>query len=225
MDIQDNIFDDMQMHMHMDMQENEYDNQYDNDFTNDNSEEYLHVFNNIKGNSNNKKSLRRTLLYLIIFLSMTILKKNRLRFFTELLLNETNIRIFKCISNNFDPNFCVHDYLDKNFRTPDLNMFLKYRTELNNNIKSYINPDLQWLYDNIEALNRCNNNDEFDQDIEFTSPPYLKSIINNLKTLYNYFLKKIEKNNKIKKKVVITYKKQIEKKSNQVKKKIVITFK
>jgi len=129
--------------------------------------------------------------------------------FTELLLNEDNTDIFICISNKFDKDFYIHDNLDNNFRTPELDLYLKNRTELYNNknfnLQFYIDPNLQWLYDNIIALNRWNNNtDELYEDIKFSIPPYLKSIINNLRTSYNYYLKKIEKENN--KRVIITYK-------------------
>jgi hypothetical protein len=185
------------------------DEQYYNSILQNNSQEninkYEYVYNKIKdGNTDDQILLKRIILYLINFESKNIIAK--LRFFTELLLNEENINIFICISSNFDPNFYVHDYSDKNFRTPDLEMYLTNRMELYNNknfnLQFYIDPDLEWLYDNIIALNRWNNNtDELYEDIKFTTPPYLKSIINNLKTSYNYYLKKIKKE-----KVRITYK-------------------
>jgi hypothetical protein len=184
---------------------------YYNTILQDNSQEYEYVYDKIKnGNSDYQILLKRIILYLINFESKTIIAK--LRFFTELLLNENNINIFICISDKFDKNFYIHDYLDTNFRTPELDLYLKNRTELYNNknfnLQFHIDPDLQWLYDNIIALNRWNNNtDELREDIKFINPPYLKSIINNLKTSYNYYLKKIEKeNNKVNKRVIITYK-------------------
>jgi hypothetical protein len=183
---------------------------YYNTILQDNSQEniyeYEYVYDKIKdGNSDNQILLKRIILYLINFESKTIIAK--LRFFTELLLNEENINIFICISSNFDPNFYVHDYLDENFRTPDLQLYLTNRMELYNNknfnLQFHIDPNLQWLYDNIIALNRWNNNtDELFEDIKFSTPPHLKSIINNLRTSYNYYLKKIEKENK---RVVITF--------------------
>lgn len=178
-------------------------------YTNDNSQEYAYVYNKIKeGNSDYHILLKRIILYLINFESKDIIEYNKLRFFAELLLNEDNNNIFICISNKFDKNFYIHDNLDNNFRTPDLELYLKNRTELYNNknfnLQFYIDSDLQWLYDNIIALNRWNNNtDELYEDIKFTTPPYLKSIINNLKTSYKYYLKKIRKENK---RVIITYK-------------------
>ena len=214
MDIQDNTL--ANEYKYDDLRENKYEYEYEyEDFcnnTNDNSEEYIDIYNNIRGNSDNEIKAKETLLYLINLLSKKVLKYNRFRFVAELLLYETNIQIFKCISNKFDPNFYVHDYLDKNFRTPDLDFYLNNRTKIYNNEQFdkqvHIDFDLKWLYDNIEKLRRWKNNvDELDQDIKFSSPPYLKSIINNLKILCNYYLKRIEKeNNKIKKRVVITFK-------------------
>lgn len=198
----------------MDIQEkNEYEYEYEYEdiceYTNDNSQEYAYVYNKIiEGNSDDHILLKRIILYLINFESKDIIVYNRLRFFTELLLNEDNINIFICISNKFDKNFYIHDHLDINFQTPDLELYLKNRTELYNNknfnLQFYIDSDLEWLYDNIIALNRWNNNtDELYEDIKFSTPPYLKSIINNLKTSYKYYLKKIRKE---KKRVIITYK-------------------
>jgi hypothetical protein len=180
------------------------------DCTNDNSHEYAYVYNKIRDvNSYYHILLKRIILYLINFESKDIIAYNKLRFFTELLLNEDNTDIFICISNKFDKDFYIHDNLDNNFRTPELDLYLKNRTELYNNknfnLQFYIDPNLQWLYDNIIALNRWNNNtDELYEDIKFINPPYLKSIINNLRTSYNYYLKKIEKENN--KRVIITYK-------------------
>lgn len=200
----------------MDIQEkNEYEYEYKYkyedfcEYTNYNSQEYAYVYNKIiEGNSDDHILLKRIILYLINFESKDIIVYNKLRFFTELLLNEDNINIFICISNKFDKNFYIHDHLDKNFQTPDLELYLKNRTELYNNknfnLEFYIDSDLEWLYDNIIALNRWNNNtDELYEDIKFSTPPYLKSIINNLKTSYKYYLKKIRKENK---RVIITYK-------------------
>ena len=200
----------------MDTQEEnkyEYEDKYNYEdffkYTNDNSQEYAYVYNKIKeGNSDYHILLKRIILYLINFESKDIIAYNKLRFFTELLLNEDNIDIFICISNKFDKNFYIHDHLDKNFQTPDLELYLKNRIELYNNknfnLQFYIDSDLEWLYDNIIALNRWNNNtDELYEDIKFSTPPYLKSIINNLKTSYKYYLKKIRKENK---RVIITYK-------------------
>ena len=191
--------------------EYEYEYSYEDicEYTNDNSQEYAYVYNKIiEGNSDDHILLKRIILYLINFESKDIIAYNKLRFFTELLLNEDNINIFICISNKFDKNFYIHDHLDKNFQTPDLELYLKNRTELYNNknfnLQFYIDSDLEWLYDNIIALNRWNNNtDELYEDIKFSTPPYLKSIINNLKTSYKYYLKKIRKENK---RVIITYK-------------------
>jgi hypothetical protein len=186
------------------LQENEYEEFCE--YTNNNLQEYTYVYDKIKEEKNdNQILLKRIILYLINFESKNIIAK--LRFFTELLLNEEDINIFICISSNFDPNFYVHDYLDTNFRTPDLELYLTNRMELYNNknfnLKFYIDPDLEWLYNNIIALNRWNNNtDELYEDIKFSTPPYLKSIIKNLKTSYNYYLKKIEKENN---KVLITF--------------------
>lgn len=200
----------------MDIQEeNKYEYEYEYsyedicEYTNDNSQEYVYVYNKIiEGNSDDHILLKRIILYLINFESKDIIAYNKLRFFTELLLNEDNIDIFICISNKFDKNFYIHDHLDKNFQTPDLELYLKNRIELYNNknfnLQFYIDSDLEWLYDNIIALNRWNNNtDELYEDIKFSTPPYLKSIINNLKTSYKYYLKKIRKENK---RVIITYK-------------------
>ena len=191
--------------------EYEYEYSYEDicEYTNDNSQEYVYVYNKIiEGNSDDHILLKRIILYLINFESKDIIAYNKLRFFTELLLNEDNIDIFICISNKFDKNFYIHDHLDKNFQTPDLELYLKNRIELYNNknfnLQFYIDSDLEWLYDNIIALNRWNNNtDELYEDIKFSTPPYLKSIINNLKTSYKYYLKKIRKENK---RVIITYK-------------------
>jgi len=186
----------------------EYEDFYE--YINDNSHEYAYVYNKIRDvNSYYHILLKRIILYLINFESKDIIVYNKLRFFTELLLNEDNTDIFICISNKFDKDFYIHDNLDNNFRTPELDLYLKNRTELYNNknfnLQFYIDPNLQWLYDNIIALNRWNNNtDELYEDIKFSIPPYLKSIINNLRTSYNYYLKKIEKENN--KRVIITYK-------------------
>ena len=198
----------------MDIQEEnkyEYEYEYEDicEYTNDNSQEYVYVYNKIiEGNSDDHILLKRIILYLINFESKDIIAHNRLRFFTELLLNEDNINIFICISNKFDKNFYIHDHLDNNFQTPDLELYLKNRTELYNNknfnLQFYIDSDLEWLYENIIALNRWNNNtEELYEDIKFSTPPYLKSIIKNLKTSYKYYLKKIRKENK---RVIITYK-------------------
>lgn len=190
--------------------EYEYKYEYDNSY--DNTKEYKNIYDSIRGVTDDQILLKRIILYLINFESKDIISYNKLRFFTELLLNEENINIFICISSKFDPNFYLYDKLDKNFRTPELDLYLKNRTELyknkNFNLQFYIDSDLEWLYDNIIALNRWNNNtDELREDIKFKKPPYFESIIKNFKTSYKHYLKKIKKeNNKVNKRVIITYK-------------------
>jgi hypothetical protein len=157
-----------------------------------------------------QKLLNRIELYLITFFSDNILKGNKLRYITELLLNETDINIFICFSKNFDQNFYL-DYQQANLRvddqyyciTPDLEWFLINRTKLynNKNINIEIPQGLEWLNDNIKAL-YCweNNTDELRDDIEFKEPLYLECILNNLINSYYFYLKEIEK--KSSKKVV-----------------------
>lgn len=194
------------------LQENKYEYEYEYDNSYDNTKEYKNIYDSIRGVTDDQILLKRIILYLINFESKDIISYNKLRFFTELLLNEENINIFICISSKFDPNFYLHDKLDINFRTPELDFYLKNRTELyknkNFNLQFYIDSNLEWLYDNIIALNRWNNNtDELCEDIKFKKPPYFESIIKNFKTSYKHYLKKIKKeNNKINKRVIITYK-------------------
>lgn len=147
--------------------------------------------------TDNRILINRIKLYLITILSNDIIKRNKLRYITELLLNEENIKIFKCFSKNFDKNFSCLKNCSKNCEQsscipPDLEWFLINRTKLYKNKKFdtrvTIDPDLEWLYYNIKALYRWNNNTgELKEDIEFKEPPYLKYIVNNLINSYNHY--------------------------------------
>jgi len=143
----------------------------------------------------------RIYLYLITFYSDNIIKRNKLPYITELLLNETNINILICFSKNFDQKFCSDNpqAIDPYYCIPpNLEWFFINRIKLysDENINIKIPQDLEWLYHNIKALYRWNNNNktgELRDDIEFVEPLYLKCILNNLKNSYYYYLKEIEK--------------------------------
>jgi len=141
----------------------------------------------------------RIYLYLITFYSDKIIKRNKLPYITELLLNETNINILICFSKNFDQKFCSDNpqAIDPYYCiTTDLEWFFINRIKLysNKNINIKIPQGLEWLNHNIKALYRYKNNtDELRDDIEFVEPLYLECILKNLKKLYYYFFKEIEK--------------------------------
>lgn len=123
------------------------------------------------------QQLKRINLYLETFESENIIKYNKIRYITELLLDENDIDLLKCFrSHNFKDTFldwyvvnCKKIYNSKRF-----------------NEKQCIPSDFEWLLNNILILrkyNNCNYNFELKHEYTFIEPYYINNIIDNLKNL------------------------------------------
>ena len=121
------------------------------------------------------QQLQRINLYLVTFESKNIIEYNKIRYITELLLDENDIDILKCFrSHNFKDTFldwyaenCKKLYNSKKFSE-------KWR----------VPPDFEWLRNNILILrkwNNCYNNFELQNEYTFIEPYHIIDIINNLK--------------------------------------------
>jgi hypothetical protein len=121
------------------------------------------------------QKLKKINLYLETFESEKIIEYNKIRYITELLLDENDIDILKCFrSHNFKDTFldwyivnCKKLYHSKNF-----------------NEKWCVPSDFIWLRSNILILrkwNNCYNNFELQHEYTFIEPYHVFDIINNLK--------------------------------------------
>jgi hypothetical protein len=134
------------------------------------------------------QQLKKINLYLETFESQNIIEYNKIRYITELLLNEDDIDILKCFrSHNFKDTFldwyainCKKLYHSKKFSE-----------------KWHIPPDFEWLRSNILILrkwNNCYNDFELRNEYIFIEPYHINNIIYNLKNfkaILEYILLKV----------------------------------
>jgi hypothetical protein len=121
------------------------------------------------------QQLNKINLYLETFESENIIEYNKIRYITELLLDEDDIDILKCFrSHNFKDTFldwyvvnCKKLYHTKKFSE-----------------KWCVPSDFEWLRSNILILRKWNNsyNDfELQHEYRFIEPYHINDIIYNLK--------------------------------------------
>jgi len=131
------------------------------------------------------QQLEKIILYLVTFESENIIEYNKIRYITELLLDENDIDILKCFrSPNFKDTFL--DWYSKNCK--------KIYNSKKFSEKWRVPPDFEWLRNNILILrkwNNCYNNFELQNEYTFIKPYHIIDIINNLKnfkTIIEYSL-------------------------------------
>lgn len=94
------------------------------------------------------QQLNKINLYLETFESKNIIEYNKLRYITELLLDENDINILKCFrSHNFEDTFL--DWYSKNCKK------LYYSKKFNE--KWRVPSDFEWLRSNILILRKWDN--------------------------------------------------------------------
>ncbi len=121
------------------------------------------------------QQLNKINLYLETFESDNIIEYNKIRYITELLLNEDDIDILKCFrSHNFKDTF-LDWYVVNCKKLYDSKKFSE---------KWCVPPDFEWLRSNILILRKWNNsyNDfELQHENTFIEPYHINDIIYNLK--------------------------------------------
>jgi hypothetical protein len=121
------------------------------------------------------QQLKKINLYLETFESEKIIENNKIRYITELLLDENDINILKCFrSHNFKDTFL--DWYVVNYK--------KIYHSKKFSEKCRVPPDFIWLRTNILTLrkwNNCYNNFELQHEYTFIEPYHVFDIINNLK--------------------------------------------
>jgi hypothetical protein len=127
-------------------------------------------------------------LYLETFESEKIIEYNKLRYITELLLDENDIDILKC----FRSYNCKDTFLD----WYSVNCKKLYHSNKFNE-KWCFPPDFEWLRNNILILRKWNNsynNFELRNEYIFIEPYHINDIIYNLKnfkTIIEYISSKV----------------------------------
>jgi hypothetical protein len=134
------------------------------------------------------QQLKKINLYLETFESENIIEYNKIRYITELLLDEDDIDILKC--------FRSHNFKDTFLDWYVVNSKKLYHTKKFSE-KWLVPPDFEWLRSNILILrkwNNCYNNFELRNEYTFIKPYHIFDIIDNLKnlkTIIEYILAKV----------------------------------
>jgi hypothetical protein len=131
------------------------------------------------------QQLKKINLYLETFESENIIEYNKIRYITELLLDENDIDILKCFRSHYFKDTFLDWYL--------INCKKLYNSK-NFNEKWCVPSDFEWLRSNILILrkwNNCYNNFELQHEYTFIKPYHIFDIIDNLKnfkTIIEYSL-------------------------------------